>query len=319
MSVLLFLMAGGSVAAWSVELPYYAYSPGPVGDALGAVVIDPEVTTYPNSDGLFLLTVSAQEINLFEMIAAGLDPAVDVVRRERVRPANLSDQEFRERGLSQMDQAVENAISEALRRLGETTDVVPSGVRVVDLLRDDDLFVVGDVLVSVAGIPVERLDQIRPVIEGAGVGDFVEVTVSRAGESVDLEVDLIASPDDEGRPLLGIVAQTDFPIDILTENIGGPSAGMIYTLAIIDLLSEGDLANGHIVAGTGTIDAGGAVGAIGGVRQKVVAAEAAGADIMLVPQNNYEEALTAPRRTMELVPIATIEDALVYLASLPPV
>lgn len=318
-SAALFLMAGGAVAAWSVELPYYAYSPGPVGDALGAVVVDPAVTTYDNTDGLFLLTVSAQEVNVFEMIAAGLDPAVDVVRRERVRPADLSDEEFRQRGLSQMDQAIENAISEALRRLGDTTDAAPSGIRVADLLRQDNLFVIGDLLVSVAGTAVSQLDQIRPALDGAGVGDVVSVSVLRQGGRVDFEVDLIPSPDDPTRALLGIVAQTDFPIDILTDNIGGPSAGMIYTLAIIDLLSPGDLAHGHIVAGTGTIGEGGAVGPIGGVRQKVVAAEAAGADVMLVPQRNYEEALTAPRNKMELVPIETIEDALAYLAALPPV
>lgn len=317
--VALMLAAGGAVGAWTVELPYYAYSPGPVGDALGSVVVETGVTTYPTADGLFFLTVSAQEINLYEMIVAGFDPAVDVVRRERVRPPDLTDEEFRQRGLSQMDQAIQTAVGEALARLGSATDVRPGGVEVVDLLRDDDLFEVGDMLVQVEGTAVGGVDELRPLLEGAAVGDRVEVVVLRAGEEVPLTVDLIPSPDDAGRPLLGIVARTRYPITIETGNIGGPSAGMMYTLALIDLLGPGDLTRGRIVAGTGTIEKGGRVGSIGGIRQKVVAAEAAGAEIMFVPAANFDEANTAPRSEMELVPVASLDEALEFLESLSPV
>ncbi len=311
----LLVLAGGSVRAWSNELPYYAYSPGPVGDALGSVIVADGVTTYPSRDGLFLLTVSAQEINLFELLAAAADPAVDVVRRERVRPPDVSDEEFRQRGLSQMDQAIEIAVSEALARVGGATDAVPAGVEVVDLLRDDTDLSAGDTVVGIDGLDVVALDDIRVALEGRKVGDAVTVELLRAGERIAVEVELMPSPDDESRPLLGIVARTVFPIDIETRNIGGPSAGMMYTLAIIDLLTPGDLAGGLVVAGTGTIQPGGAVGAIGGVRQKVVAAEAAGAEVMLVPQANYDEALSAPRRAMELVPIENLDDALAYFES----
>jgi PDZ domain-containing protein len=93
---------------------------------------------------------------------------------------------------------------------------------------------------------------------------------------------------------------------------------MMYTLAIIDLLGDDQLTHGRVVAGTGTIRGDGSVGGIGGVRQKVVAAEASGAEVMLVPESNYAEALTAPRLSMELVPVATIDDALAALAALDP-
>ena len=315
--VAMMLASGGAVGAWTVELPYYAYSPGPVGDALGSVVVDTEVTTYPTPDGLFFLTVSAQEINVFEMVVAGFDRAVDVVRRERVRPPDLSDEEFRQRGLSQMDQATQTAVGEALARLGSLTDVKPGGVEVVDLLREDELFSVDDVILEVEGTEVGAVTELRPLLEGARVGDLVEVVVLRSGDERRLTVDLIPSPDDPLRPLLGIVARTRFPISIETGNIGGPSAGMMYTLAIMDLLSPGDLTKGHIVAGTGTIEEGGAVGSIGGIRQKVVAAEAAGAQIMLVPAANFEEAKTAPRNEMELVPVGSLDEALEFLESLP--
>jgi Lon-like protease len=91
---------------------------------------------------------------------------------------------------------------------------------------------------------------------------------------------------------------------------------MMYTLALIDLLSEGDLTKGYVVAGTGTIEADGSVGGIGGIRQKVVAAEAAGAEYILVPEANYEAALTAERQDIELVSVATIDDALAFFDSL---
>lgn len=316
-AVVLVLVAGASVAAWSSELPYYAFSPGPVGDALGSVETAAQVTVYPTEDGLFLLTVSAQEVNPFELVAAITDPTVDVVRRERVRPPNLSDQEFRERGLSQMDQATETAISEALRVLGDRTDARPAGIEVVDVLREDGLFLAGDQVVGVDGRSTVMLDDLRRALAGLGPGDTVEVEVLRDGASTSFALELIPSPDDPAKPLLGIVARTRFPISITTENIGGPSAGLMYTLAIIDLLGPGDLAKGHVIAGTGTISPGGEVGPIGGVRQKVVAAEAAGATVMLVPEANYQEALTAPRSRMELVPVSTLDQALRFLSELP--
>jgi PDZ domain-containing protein len=146
------------------------------------------------------------------------------------------------------------------------------------------------------------------------------VTVQRQGETLDLEIELTGADDDPNRALVGILAQTlnpQYPVDINSANVGGPSAGMMYALGIIDVLTPGDITNGHVVAGTGTIAPDGSVGGIGGIRQKVVAAEAAGAEIVLVPASNYEDALTAPSDDIEIVKIATIDEALSYLESLP--
>jgi PDZ domain-containing protein len=91
----------------------------------------------------------------------------------------------------------------------------------------------------------------------------------------------------------------------------------MYTLAVMEVLTQDDFASGHIIAGTGTIDSDGNIGALGGIRQKVVAAEAAGAEVMLVPSSNYQEALTAPRQRMELIPVSTLDEALAALEDLP--
>lgn len=116
--------------------------------------------------------------------------------------------------------------------------------------------------------------------------------------------------------LLGELSEPPFPVEIEPGDVGGPSAGMMHALAIIDTLTEGELTDGHVVAGTGTIGLDGTVGTIGGIRQKVVAAEAAGAEYILVPQGNYETALTAERDSIEIVPVATIDDAVDFLESL---
>jgi len=117
--------------------------------------------------------------------------------------------------------------------------------------------------------------------------------------------------------VLGELTEAPFPIEIQAGDVGGPSAGMMHAIAIIDTLTEGELTQGRIIAGTGTIAPDGSVGSIGGIRQKVVAAEAAGADIILVPLGNYESALTAERRDIEIVPVATLGEALAYLEGLP--
>jgi PDZ domain-containing protein len=146
------------------------------------------------------------------------------------------------------------------------------------------------------------------------------VTVLRGEETLRLEIELAERDDDPGVPMIGVVlgelTGPPFPLEIEAGDVGGPSAGMMHTLAIIDTLTEGELTNGHVIAGTGTINVDGTIGNIGGIRQKVVAAEAAGATHILVPAGNHESALTAERESIEIVPIETIDDAIEFLENL---
>jgi PDZ domain-containing protein len=116
--------------------------------------------------------------------------------------------------------------------------------------------------------------------------------------------------------IVGELTEPPFPVTIQAGNVGGPSAGMMHALAIIDTLTPGEMTRGHIIAGTGTIQFDGSVGSIGGIRQKVVGAEAAGAEYILVPEGNYEEALTAERESIGIVSVATLQDAIDFLATL---
>ncbi|HJU52182.1 MAG TPA: PDZ domain-containing protein [Acidimicrobiia bacterium] len=319
------VMAGLLIGAWNITLPYYAFSPGPVGDALEAVNAS-EVEVYRASEELLMLTVSSQEVNPIEAFLAGIDPTIDLVAREAVRRPDETDEEFVTRNQASMDLSKETAITLALRRLGYQVDTTSEGVLIadvdetapaVDVLRADDI------IIAVDGVAVSAPEDIGAALADNEPGDVITVELTRDDENLTTEVQLIARDDDPNAPLIGISVSAlnprfefPFPIDIDAGLIGGPSAGMMYTLAVMELLGPESLSSGHVIAGTGTIDVDGNVGGIGGVRQKVVAAEAAGAEVMLVPASNYDEALTAPRNGIELIPVATLDEVLDALANL---
>jgi PDZ domain-containing protein len=319
------LVAGGLIAAWNVSLPYYAFSPGPVGDAIAAVSVSEEDTFIPDEE-LLMLTVSSQTVNPIEAFLAAFDPTVDLVRREALRRPDESEEDFVSRNRASMDLSKETAIALALRRLGYEVVTRSDGVVVAEVLEGvpaNLVIEVDDVIRKVDGIDVELPEDIGTVLEGKSPGDVIAIELERGGVSRTVDVELSTREDQPGQPVIGVsVAALNprfdypFPIDIDAGLLGGPSAGMMYTLAVMDVLEPGDLAAGQIVAGTGTIDSEGNVGEIGGIRQKVVAAEAAGAEFMLVPAANYDEALTAPRNGIELIAVATLDDALAALESL---
>ncbi|HKX74011.1 MAG TPA: S16 family serine protease [Acidimicrobiia bacterium] len=322
------LLGIGAVAAWSMNLPVYAFSSGPVGDAVDVVEVE-EAEIYTPQGELIMLTVSSQEVNLFEAVAAAIDPDVDLVPREAVRPRDETDEEFVLRNRSLMDTSTETAITLALQRLGYAITPASDGIRIAEVVEDTPaaaVLEVDDVIVGVAGDEVTVAEDLGPIVTSFEVGDTIDLDIRRGETEENVTVELVPRTDDPNRPMIGISVETlnprfnfPFPIAIEAGQIGGPSAGMMYTLAVMDLLAPDDLTKGHVIAGTGTIDLEGNVGAIGGVRQKVVAAEAAGAEYMLVPQANLVEAESARRTRMELVGVNNLDDALAFLATLPPV
>lgn len=316
----LFFVGVVSVVAWNVELPYLAYSAGPVSDASDSVVAE-EVDLFPPEGELLMLTVVSQDVNVFEALLAGLDPTVDLVRKQAVRRAGESDEDYRNRVLQQMDDSNFRAVAVALRYLGyemPVTDVVIN--EIVEGVPAAEVLSLDDSVRAINGSPIASVDDFAPALEGYGVGDVITVEVVRGEETLVLEVELAEREEEPGQPMIGIVlgelTESPFPLAIEAGDIGGPSAGMMHTIAIIDTLTEGELTKGHVIAGTGTIQPDGTVGAIGGIRQKVVGAEAAGAEAILVPEANYEKALTAEHDDIAIVPVATLDDAISYLESL---
>ncbi len=316
----LFLFGLLGTAFWNVELPYLAYSPGQVSDAADSIVVD-GVDVYPPEGELLMLTIIAPEVNIFEALIAGFDPAIDLVRREAVRRADETDEEYRNRVLQQMDDSNFRSVAVALEYLGYelvSTEVVIN--EFVEEVPAQSVLQLGDTIKAVNGLSVTSALEIRPLIEGLEPGDTIDVTVVRNGEESTFEVELAEREDEPGVAMIGValgeLTAPPFPLGISAGDVGGPSAGMMHTLAIIDILTEGELTKGNVVAGTGTIRMDGTIGNIGGVRQKVVAAEAAGADYLLVPEGNYQTALTAPRNTIQIIPVATLTDAITFLETL---
>lgn len=316
----LFVAGFLSVVAWNIELPYLAYSPGPISDAADTVVAE-EVDFFPPEGELLMLTILQQDVNVFEAFIAGVDPTIDLVRKQAVRREGESDQEYRNRVLDQMSSSNFRAVTVALQYLGY--EMVPVEVIVTEVeegVPAAGKIEQGDIVRSINGDRVTSFEDFEPALEGYDVGDTISLTVEREAGILELEVELAEREEEPGEPMIGItlrpVTEPPFPIEIRAGDVGGPSAGLMHTLAIIDNLTEGELTKGRVIAGTGTIDLGGTVGSIGGIRQKVVAAEAAGADYLLVPEGNYETALTAERETIEIVAVATLDDAISFLEGL---
>lgn len=311
-----------TLALWNLELPYLAFSSGPVSDAADAIVAA-EVDTYPPEGELLMLTVVSQDVNLFEAMIAGVDPTIDLVPKEAYRQPDESDEDYRKRVLQQMDDSQIRAITVALNHLGY--EMIPTDVLITDLVPDKpaaEVLEIGDSVDRFNGTAIVRSTDLTDALEGLQPGEVVEMEVTREGSTRTVQVELTERDDGDGA-MIGIVVgeltEPPFPVSIRAGNVGGPSAGMMHALAIIDTLTPGDMTKGHIIAGTGTISYDTAVGAIGGVRQKVVAAEAAGAEYILVPEGNYESALTAPRDNIEIVSIAVLQDAIDFLDDLPEV
>lgn len=328
-----FLIAIGIAVAvaWPITLPYYTMSPGPVYDASDFVHVD---GGEPSQAGeLFFLTVSPKEANVFEWAAAHLDESVDITPRENIRPPDVSPEALRRTNLALMEESKRNAIFVALTHLGYEPKLIGTGVIVIETVPDapaDGVLEANDIIIEMDGKVIAFASDIISELDKLGIGDPATFLVERltdpeGTDREDVSVDLILGthPEDPERPFIGVLLDNnepivEFPVEVVidSQNIGGPSAGMMFALEIIDQLTQGSLTNGQRVAGTGTINRDGVVGPIGGVRQKVFGAMDAGAIAILVPAGNYDEAVGAASGRVEVVSIETIEDALAYLATL---
>ena len=328
---LLIAIGIGIAIAWSVTVPYYTLSPGPVYDTADFVTV--EDGTASDDGELFFLTVSLKEANVFEWAAGYVDPRVDVRERERVRPIGVSPEQLRRESLAAMQQSKQTATFVALTQLGYEVTLVGTGALVIETVPDsaaDGVLLPNDVIIEMDGKQVAFRDDIINDLSDAEIGDLVEMLVDRPmDESMDefdeIEVELVLGPhaDDPTRPMIGVLLDNnepivEFPVDVVIDsrNIGGPSAGMMFTLQIMDQLTDGEITRGERIAGTGTIARDGTVGSIGGIKQKVHGAIDAGARAVLVPAGNYDDALAAAGDAIEIVRIETIDDAVVFLRTL---
>jgi Lon-like protease len=201
----LFLVGALMVAAWNIEIPYLAYSPGPVSDAIDSVQAE-AVPVYDPVGDLLMLTVVSQDVNVLEAVLAAFDPSVDLVRRQFVRAPDETDEEYRSRVLQQMSDSNFRSVFVALRHLGY--DMVPVEVIVEQVLEGVPAEAVlrpGDSIVAVDGVAVSGAADLTPLVQGSSVGDILMITVMRGGEELDLAVELVEREDTPGVPMIGII------------------------------------------------------------------------------------------------------------------
>ena len=300
-----------------VELPLFVEAPGRARSVLPLIDVD-GTSTYESEGRLLLTTVNVGRLNAFETLAAWIDPEAEVIPEHVVIPPGQTDQEYERASRSQMDQSKIAAVAVALELLTDYPDEHGPGVIVQDVLggapAEGRLFP-GDLITHVNGSPVADVGQLRDAIGAAEDGRPVTLRVrpieGGATSAVEVRPTRVEGVD---RPVIGIATVANFPyeVDIQSGAIGGPSAGLMWALGVIETLTPEDLTGGRVIAGTGTVDLEGRVGRIGGVRQKVVGAEEAGAEMFLLPRGDMPDARGAGEG-IELVPVDTVEQALRFL------
>ena len=308
-------------AAFLMPVKYAVLRPGPALNTLGKengkdlIAIEGRAS-YPTSGALDLTTVSVfggpgSHVELYQVVEGWLDPAVAVVPEEEVFPKGQTAEQSKEENQREMTSSQESATAAALTSLG-----IPIGTKVTISEVDSKApssksLQAKDVLVSINGVATSDLEKLREGLQRTEPGEVAKVVVRRAGKDVPLEVTTRAG--DDGRTQLGVFidASFDFPFDvkIQIEDIGGPSAGTMFALGIIDKLTPGPLTGGKKIAGTGTMDADGTVGPIGGIRQKLVGARRAGATWFLAPADNCNEVVGHVPDGLAVVRIATLDEA----------
>jgi Lon-like protease len=315
------LLTAFLLGAAFVPLPYYLYRPGSVRDTEPLIEVE-GTRVYPSDGSIGYTTVSLRQATLLGLAQGWLDDDVDVFDRDRVLQGRDVD-ENREVNLQMMSDSKQVATQVALERLGYDVEMTV-GQAVVEVTPDmpaDGRLEVGDIITAVDGESFDDGEDLTRLLGDDAPGSTITATVqTSAGTQRDVELALAPSPTDPERGVMGvrvmeIVLAYDFPVDVTidTGDVGGPSAGLAFTLALLDDLTPGDLTGGDDVAVTGTIAGDGSVGPVGGTGQKAAAVRDEGIDLFLVPTADYEAAVARAGDDLEVVAVDTIDEALAAL------
>ncbi|MFC7489579.1 MULTISPECIES: PDZ domain-containing protein [unclassified Knoellia] len=315
--VLIVLAAGISF----ISLPYVVLQPGPITNTLGQLDGKPiiqvkGVAAYPAKGALDFTTVRisggpGQRVNPFDLAVARLRDEEEIFPREAYYPEETTREEVRQESAAEMVDSQEVAAAIALRETGRT---VPERV-VVSQVPDGSpakgVLEAGDEFVSIAGRPTADAAAVQAAVRAQKAGTKVAIVVKRQGAQKALSV---PTRDNGGSTIIGVLLgrEYDLPVDvtITAGGVGGPSAGTMFTLAVYDVLTPGDLTGGRRIAGTGTMEPDESVGPIGGIRQKLHGARDGGADYFLAPADNCDEVVDHVPDGLTVVRIGTFDDAL---------
>ena len=316
-------------AANLVQVPKVIFIPGPVYDTLGEedgtpVVDVAGMDTYPTSGRLDFTTIRMQggpgyPVTLWDWGAALLDPTLTVYDRELIFPEERTAEQVREQNLELMEQSQLGAAVVALRAAGtEVPELIKVGQVLVDAPAGDALQV-NDEIVRVAGTDIATGDDVRDRLQDFEPGEEVPFTLVRDGQEQEVLVPTgesevtLEDGSTEVRTVVGVILASDFdlPYDVTIDsgNVGGPSAGLMFALAVYDKITPGELTGGQEFAGTGAINSAGQVGAISGVKQKMVSAQRSGSDFFLAPASNCDDVRGNEPEDLVVIRVETFDQA----------
>lgn len=309
-------------------LPYYIQGPG------GANELDP-IVAVENASGsegdMHLVTVSGMQATPVQYVLALLSPHRDIYPMEEVFPEGVSPDEYMQSQLEVMESSQEAATVVAYQAADEDINIDYNGVYVVNVfdgLPGEGKLQIGDLLVEVDGKRIEQADDLTAYVQSKEANDSITVEFIREGEVHTADITLEEVPLSTNNVAIGISLVTDREVDVnpginfSSGNIGGPSAGLMFTLEIYDQLLDEDVTKGYEIAGTGQIDYNGNVLPISGIDKKIVSAEREGIDIFFAPNqggapnSNYQEAVRQAEEIgsdITIIPVDTFRDALNYL------
>jgi Lon-like protease len=308
-------------------VPYVILTPGPTLNTLGDSSGRPLISisghpTYPTTGHLNMVTISYEggpgsNLNVFEALRAWLDPSEAVVPESELFPAGQSAQQTQAQDTEEMASSQELATAAALTQLHISYQTQVEVVSTVPGYPASKSLKAGDIIEAVDGTPVTGTTSLSSMITAHPVGSTLQIEVLRAGKTLTLPV---ASKSSGGTAVIGVQVQEEykfpFNVQITVGNIGGPSAGMMFALGIIDKLTTMNLSGGKFIAGTGEITASGQVEPIGGIQQKMVGARDAGATVFLAPAGNCSDTVGAVPAGLQVVKVSTLSQAVSDLQAL---
>ena len=302
-----------------VRIPYYVIRPGPTKDVIPLIHITGH-PTHPSSGHLLLTAVLLDRPSIYEAVASWISPIEAVVPERDLFAPGETRREEEQISQSEMDTSKIDAAIVALSRYAGYPKRHGPGVlveQVFDGTPADGKLFAGDVISRVDGRPVNSPNALGRAVRAAGTHTALTLTVSAARHIRHVRI-TPGRVSDVKHPAIGVsaVRTFPFPLTISSGDIGGPSAGLMWTLGLIEVLTPGDLTRGLQIAGTGQIFPNGRVGAIGGIEQKVVSAERAGATVFFAPRSDAARALSVANR-IRVVPVRSYEDALRFLRRYP--
>jgi PDZ domain-containing protein len=321
-----------SLVAVTRPVPYVRLSPGPVYNALGQDQGHPVVTidgakTFPTDGSIGITTVyelgaPGSRLSFLQAFKSWLQPSDDVVPRDFLYPEDAfngdnSGDNFRKQGAAQLAESEQNAIVAALNYVGEpvTYDVVVS--QVLPDTPADGVLQADDTILSIDGERVATYRDVKQIMGKVAPGDQVDMTVKRGGQRLREQLTTIENPDDPERAYIGVLLGLGFKspvkVDLRLDDVGGPSAGLVFSLAIVDNLTPGSLTGGRDLAGTGTITPNGRVGPIGGIVQKMFGARDSGATTFVAPRSNCGDLEGHIPDGLDVIAVRSLDEAVAAL------